>query len=196
MDEIFFSTDIEADGRIPGPNSLLSFALVAMTADKKLLGTFNANLETLPDATQEKENKAWWNTQPHAWAACRSDQEHPRAALNRCLQWVQSFDGVPIFVAAPGGFDFMWMHWYFIRFLGTSPFGLRLLDMRSFLMGQRGCAFGAAGISSLPAWMSEGLPHTHVALDDAMKQCAIFGNMLEDNRAGRAGGQNGHRESA
>lgn len=52
MTEIYISTDIEADGRIPGPNSMLSLGSAAYTAQKKLLGTFSANLETLPKGVQ------------------------------------------------------------------------------------------------------------------------------------------------
>ena len=46
--EIYVSTDVETDGPIPGPHSMLSFASAAYSARKELLGTFSANLETLP----------------------------------------------------------------------------------------------------------------------------------------------------
>ena len=46
--EIYVSTDVEADGPIPGPNSMLSFGSAAYTGRKELIGTFSANLETLP----------------------------------------------------------------------------------------------------------------------------------------------------
>ena len=46
--EIYVSTDIEADGPIPGPHSMLSIASAAYTAEKQLVATFSANLETLP----------------------------------------------------------------------------------------------------------------------------------------------------
>src|SRR5262249_50719453 len=44
MPEIYVSTDIETDGPIPGPHSLLSFASAAYRADKTLVRTFTANL--------------------------------------------------------------------------------------------------------------------------------------------------------
>ena len=50
------STDVEADGPIPGPNSMLSFGSAAYTADETLLGTFTANLLTLPGATADPSN--------------------------------------------------------------------------------------------------------------------------------------------
>ena len=45
--EIYVSTDIEADGPIPGPHSMLSFASAAYQTDRTLAGTFSCNLETL-----------------------------------------------------------------------------------------------------------------------------------------------------
>ena len=73
MREIYVSTDCETDGPIPGPHSMLSFGSAAFTADKQLLSTFTANLETLPGASGHPDTMAWWQTQPEAWAACRSN---------------------------------------------------------------------------------------------------------------------------
>lgn len=64
--EIYVSTDIEADGPIPGPHSMLSFASAAYLADKTLLGTFSRNLATLPGACAHPDTEAWWKTQPAA----------------------------------------------------------------------------------------------------------------------------------
>ena len=49
--EIYVSTDIEADGPIPGPNSMLSFGSAAFREDKTLVSTFAANLKLLPRAS-------------------------------------------------------------------------------------------------------------------------------------------------
>ncbi len=56
MSEIYVSTDVETDGPIPGPHSMLSFGSAAYTADKKLVSTFSANLETLEGASRAPEN--------------------------------------------------------------------------------------------------------------------------------------------
>ena len=40
--EIYVSTDVEADGPIPGPHSMLSFASAAYTEDKQLIATFES----------------------------------------------------------------------------------------------------------------------------------------------------------
>ena len=86
--EIYVSTDVEADGPIPGPHSMLSFASAAYTADKQLIGTFSANLELLPDAKGHPLTMKWWKTEPLAWEACRQDLQDPKEAMKAYGKWV------------------------------------------------------------------------------------------------------------
>ena len=121
--EIYVSTDVEADGPIPGPNSMLSFGSAAYTGGKELIGTFSANLETLPGATADPKTAEWWAQQPDAWAACRQELELPEAAMRRYVLWLKALPGKPVFVGYPAGFDFLFVYWYLIRFAGESfPF--------------------------------------------------------------------------
>src|SRR4051812_44609095 len=98
MPELYISTDVETDGPIPGPNSMLSFASAAYTADKKLLSTFAANLELLPGAAGDPRTMEWWATQPQAWNACRTDLCAPEEAMPAYVKWVKSLGGKPVFV--------------------------------------------------------------------------------------------------
>ena len=77
MDEVYVSTDVEADGPIPGQNSMLSFGAAAYLSDKTLIGTFTANLELLPGAVGDPKTMNWWKTQPQAWEACRQNLNSP-----------------------------------------------------------------------------------------------------------------------
>src|SRR6266699_2275217 len=89
MPEIYVSTDVETDGPIPGPHSMLSFGSAAYRADKTLVDTFSANLQTLPGAAGHPETMAWWQTQPEAWAEARKDPPGPRrgdAGLHRLAE--------------------------------------------------------------------------------------------------------------
>lgn len=56
--EIYVSTDVEADGPIPGPHSMLSFGSAPYTAQKSLVGAFSRNVETLPNATPDARTDA------------------------------------------------------------------------------------------------------------------------------------------
>ena len=134
MNEIYISTDVETDGPIPGPHSMLSIGSAAYTADKVLVSTFSANLETLPGAQAHPKTAEWWATQPEAWAACRKDLEPPELAMARYVSWIKSLQGRPVFVAYPAGFDFTFVYWYLIKFVGESPFSHSALDIKSFAM--------------------------------------------------------------
>jgi hypothetical protein len=182
MSEIYISTDVETDGPIPGPHSLLSLGSAAYTADKQLLATFSANFETLPDAAPHPATAAWWATQPDAWAACRQNPEAPAAAMQRYVAWLRTLPGTPVFVAYPAGFDFLFVYWYLMRFVGESPFGHAALDMKSFAMAVLRREFRAASKRNMPRHWFDAFPHTHVALDDAIEQGALFCNMLRENR--------------
>src|SRR5207247_10176590 len=107
MAEIYVSTDVETDGPIPGPNSMLSFGSAAYRADKKLIATFSANLETLPGAAGDPKTMAWWQQQPEAWAACRRDLQTPETGMRNYLHWIKGLPGRPVFVAYPAAFDFL-----------------------------------------------------------------------------------------
>ena len=71
MSEVYVSADVETDGPIPGPHSMLSFASAAYQADKTLLGTFSATLETLQGDAGYPATMDWWRQQPEAWAAAQ-----------------------------------------------------------------------------------------------------------------------------
>lgn len=82
--EVYVSTDVEADGPIPGPHSMLSFGSAAYTADKRLLQTFSANLETLPGAQGvlrhgvARQGVSGIRQEEHAQGMVRSNSPHTR----------------------------------------------------------------------------------------------------------------------
>ncbi len=179
--EIYLSTDVETDGPIPGPHSILSFASAAYLADKTLVSTFSANLERLSDGVGDPKTMAWWETQPTAWDAHRQNLEEPIAAMRRYLNWVKSQPGTPVFVAFPAGFDFMFVYWYLMKFVGESPFSFSAIDIKTYAMAVMGVPYRKVTKRNLPSrWFDKGLPHTHVALDDAIEQGALFCNILNE----------------
>lgn len=183
MAEIYISTDVETDGPIPGPHSMLSFASAAYTADKQLVSTFSANLHVLSGASAHPKTAEWWATQPEAWAACRKDLEEPADAIQRYLTWIKSLKGKPVFVAYPAGFDFLFVYWYLMRFVGESPFSHSALDVKSFAMAILKKDYRESSKRNMPKHWFDNLPHSHIALDDAIEQGALFCNMLMESRS-------------
>lgn len=182
MSEIYISTDVETDGPIPGPHSMLSFASAAYTEKKELISTFSANLETLEGAVAHPKTAAWWATQPEAWANCRSDLENPKTAMLRYVKWIKELKSKPVFVAYPAGFDFLFIYWYLINFVGESPFSHSALDIKTYAMATLKTEYRQSTKKNMPRNWFDKLPHTHIALDDAIEQGALFCNMLDFNK--------------
>jgi hypothetical protein len=181
MPEIYVSTDIETDGPIPGPHSMLSLGSAAFSCDKSLLGTFSANLETLPGAHGHPKTIEWWKTQPEAWAACRADVEPIQTVMDRYADWLRALPGKPVFVGYPASFDFLFVYWYLMRFTGNSPFSHSALDIKTYAMAIMKRDYREATKANMPQRWFDELPHTHIALDDAIAQGALFCNMLIEN---------------
>jgi hypothetical protein len=179
--EIYVSTDVETDGPIPGPNSMLSFGSAAYLGDKKLIGTFSANLDELPGATADAKTAEWWAQQPMAWAACRQSLEPPDAAMLRYVSWLKALPGKPVFVGYPAGFDFLFVYWYLIRFAGESPFSFSALDIKTYAMALLKKDYRRTTKGGMPKHWFDAHRHTHIALDDAIEQGALFCNMLAEN---------------
>ena len=126
--EIYISTDVETDGPIPGPHSMLSFESVAFDVHGAELGHFARNLETLPEAQGYPSTMAWWAENQEAWALCRMNLAPPNQAMKYHVAWVQSIPGKPVIVAYPARFDFLFVYWYMLRFADHSPFSHSALD--------------------------------------------------------------------
>jgi hypothetical protein len=180
--ETYVSTDIEADGPIPGPHSMLSFASAAYAPDKTLLGTFTRNLESLDGAKPDPKTEAWWKTQPEAWAACRRELHPPAVAMRDYVAWLGALPGRPVFVAYPASYDFMFVYWYLMKFVGESPFSHSALDIKTFAMCLLGTGYRDSTKRNMPKRWFDNIRHTHIALDDAVGQGALFCNMLAESR--------------
>lgn len=189
--ECFVSVDIEADGPIPGPHSMLSLGAAAFVIDwsesespaVSRAGTFSANLEELAGAAGDEDTMRWWASQPEAWAACRVSPRAPTEVMADFTAWLRTLPGRPTFVAYPAGFDFTFVYWYLVRFTGKSPFSHAALDMKTMASTLLGTPFRDTSKRVFPPrWRAESR-HTHVALDDAIEQGETFCKMLIEARA-------------
>lgn len=179
MRELYVSTDIETNGPIVGKHAMLSIGSAVFTADKQLLATFSANLETPPDSESDERTMAWWATQPEAWAACRVNPEAPKTVMTRYAAWLKTLPGKPVFVGYPAAFDFPYVLWYLNHYTGENPFGYAVVDIKTYAMAILRKPYHQCGRASMPAEWFDPSPHTHIALDDAMEQGQLFCNMLK-----------------
>ncbi len=180
MQEIFVSTDVETDGPIPGPHSMLSLGSAAFWPDRTLVSTFSANLNPLEGASPHPDTMSWWRDHPEAWEECRRDPRPPALVLREYADWVKGLPGKPVFVAYPAVFDFMFVYWYLMRFVGESPFSFAGLDIKSYAMALLGSSFHDTVKANLPAHWKEERPLKHIAVDDAIGQGLLFCRMLSE----------------
>ena len=152
------------------------------TGNATLVGTFSANLELLPGAQGDPRTLAWWQQHREAWHATRQDLETPETAMPRYVAWLKSLPGMPAFVAYPAGYDFLFVYWYLIRFAGESPFSHSALDIKTLVMAALGTEYRESVKRNMPREWFGDVPHTHVALDDAIGQGVLFCNMLAERQ--------------
>lgn len=184
--DIYFSADIETDGSIPGPYSMLSFAMVYAGAydgevfyrPPEYTHSFYTELKPISDRF-EPEAMRINRLDRNALARNGAD---PQDAMSSAAEWVRHLaqGGEPIFVAYPLSFDWSWLYWYFVSFSATgSPFGYsRCFDIKTAMAVKLGRTIGEAGRGHVPAQLKPNNPHTHHALDDAIEQAEIFANLF------------------
>ena len=185
---VYVVTDIEVNGPTPGEHSLLAFASVAVDAAGGEIDSFEAVLETLPEAGENPITIAWFKSFPEAWAAATTNPEPPKAVMTRYVDWVRSLPGQPIFAAHPLAFDGAWIDYYLRRFLGVrmlkGPWeGERLfytagLCIQAFAAGRTGWDFSACFTGGYPPeWLGH-VPHSHFSIDDARGYANLLRTLL------------------
>lgn len=91
--DLYVCIDIEVDGFSPGHHSMMSFAAVAFTPDKQVLGTLVRNLFPLAGAKQDPEVMKFWAAHPDAFAATQVNRVTPAVAMSDLRQWAL---GLPV----------------------------------------------------------------------------------------------------
>lgn len=177
LPELYIACDVEADGPIPGPHSLLSLGMAVVgrsdltfyTEIKPISQEFVAQALAVSGLDRE-----------------RLLREAPSAedAMTAASKWVNGLRkiGRPVFLAAPSVWDGMFIHWYFFRFTGKSPFGQTGsgIDLRSYWMGLTGVEWVATrkGIIKNKLGLS-GVEHTHNGGTDARELATVFEAVLK-----------------
>ena len=182
LPELYVAADVEADGPIPGPYSMISLGM-AVAGHPGL--TFYTELRPISDEFV-----------PQALTVSGLDRDRllreapkPEEAMAAAARWVNGLRriGRPVFLAGPAVWDGMFVHWYFMRFTGRSPFGATGsgIDLRSYWMGRTGCEWvhSRKGIIKHELGMTD-LPHTHHAGEDAAELAQVFWAMLGEGQPG------------
>ena len=102
--------------------------------------------------------------------------------MRRYVTWLKALPGKPVFVGYPAAYDFMFVYWYLMHFVGESPFSHSALDIESYAMALLRTGYRDSVKKNMPKDWFDPIRHTHVALNDAIEQGALFCNMLAYRR--------------
>ena len=185
--DVYFSADVETDGPIPGPFSMLSFALVyagrfdgqSFEPPKDFqLSTYHE----LKPISEEFQEEALRVNRLERRRLCE-EGEDPVDAITEASRWVRNIAGGarPVLVAYPLSFDWTWLYWYFISFSKDgSPFNhSSCFDLKTAYAVKAGIPIAEAGRSNLDERLRPEGKHAHHALDDAIEQAQVFVNLFE-----------------
>jgi len=186
--DVYFSADIETDGPIPGPFSMLSFALVyAGTYDGRIFNapsaprttTFSALLRPISDQFEEEALRINGIDRTRLLAEGRDPQD----AMRDAADWVYRIadGGRPILVAYPLSFDWTFLYWYFVRFLTDRkpPFNHSgCFDLKTAFATRLHRPVARSGRDYLLNYFGISSYHPHEALEDAVEQAELFAKVF------------------
>lgn len=182
---LYISVDVEADGPIPGPYSMLSVgAAVAgrqdadgYTAADPEADTFYRELRPVGEAFV-----------PEALAVSGLDRDRlavegsePAVVMGELSAWVRevSAGAQPVMCGYPASYDWTFLYWYLIRYTGESPFGHSgCMDMKTLYATKARVPLRAVAKGTMPPELLSRRPHSHHALDDAIEQAELFSNLM------------------
>jgi hypothetical protein len=183
--DVYISIDVEADGPIPGPYSMLALGMaVAGRFDGKQFvpadperETFYTELRPISDAFDPSalevagvDRDALLRTGPSA-----------EEAMAAAAEWVRrvSHGATPVAVCWPLAFDWLFVYWYFVRFCPDPPFGFSAcLDMKTAYQQKAQVTIERAGKDDVPSELRPRHQHTHHARDDAVEQAELWAKLL------------------
>jgi hypothetical protein len=186
--EVWFSVDVEADGPIPGPYSMVSLGVCVAGVHGETFKALNPELATY--YVELKPISDQWD--PEALAVSGLDRDgliargaDPKEAMTQFAAWVkQTCDvigggGPAVFCAYPLGYDWMWVYHYLMAFAGQSPFSHgRHVDMKTLYAQKAHAAISRSTKRYMPKSLLGERKHTHNALDDAQGQAELLANLM------------------
>ena len=174
--DTYICVDVETAGPIPGDYSLLSIG--ACTTDEPV-STFYIELQPV------NENSILEAANIHKLSMQRLEKEGVPAyeAMQRFESWLTSQvpqGNQPVLVAFNAPFDWMFINYYFMHYLGHNPFGHAALDIKALYMGAARVAWSKTSWHHISPKYEEMANLTHHALQDALDQAELFKKILHD----------------
>lgn len=172
--ETYICVDVETAGPIPGDYSLLSIGACTVSEPPS---SFYIELKPI----NERSIAEAANVHKLSLAHLKHTGVAPDEALRRFEIWLKlqvAENQQPVFVAFNAAFDWMFVNYYFVHYLGYNPFGHAALDIKALYMGQAGVPWSHTSWRYINPASAEKPQLTHHALQDALDQAELFKKIL------------------
>jgi hypothetical protein len=192
VSEVYFSTDVESDGPIPGPFSMSSIGIVATSYRTKSNKLVRLDMDDPANCFYAELKPISEHFIPEAAAVSGLDRDElvrngtdPVEAMNDAFDTIETLTDAyggfarSVFVGYPLGFDWLFTYWYLMNYAEKgSPFGHSShLDIKTLYSEKAGVPVAAVGKRRIPKSLHSKRKHTHHALDDAREQGDLFNNI-------------------
>ncbi len=173
--ETFVSVDVETSGPYPERYSLLSIG--ACLVDDPGVGFYAELKPAKPQATESSLRLSQLSI-----ARLLKEGTAPALAMQQFSDWVRKVARTgqrPLLVGFNVPFDWSFLNYYFLEYLGENPFGASAIDIKAFYMGLTGCAWEETSMLYLSSRFLKGQQLPHDALADARLQADLFRKLLQ-----------------
>ena len=186
--------DIEADGPIPGPHSMISLGAVAVNKAGQKFGEYEINFLPLENAKPHPDVMKWFTTEaPEALEHTKHNQVLPKEGMNKFGDWLLTLPSPRVMAAHPAPLDYMWINWYIQTFLAerlekipfSMPFfdrkGQTAFDIKSYAAAVLQKDYKDIGRGDYSLELHDNTKHTHKAIDDAREYAQLLIKLLNIN---------------
>lgn len=168
MTETLISVDIECSGPLVGTHSVLQIGASLIDEPDS---TFNAILRPISDAADPDAMKIVGKPLTFFF----EQGQEPAIVMSTFKTWAEEQKAGPlVFVGFNAAFDWSFMNWYFLTYVGSNPFGVAPLDIKAYYAGASGVPWDDTRSSRLPDDLKVAITRKHDALADAVGQAEIF----------------------
>jgi hypothetical protein len=195
IQEYYISVDIEADGPIPGDYSMRQLGVVIYNPAGEMAEEYRWNIQPLEGASVHPGTQAWMEKmdtqQPGFLDRLNKNATTAEAVMSAFTNTINFFTEKyaphrPVVVSFPASFDYMFLLWYGIHFMGDRfPLDFAsCVDMKSYAAPVLGLNYRDTKKKAFPnRWKNKNMKHTHDALDDARGQGFNWFRMKEEAQA-------------
>lgn len=175
--EVYISVDVEASGPFPPAYSMLSIGACVVG---NLEASFYAELKPISEQFLDEAMIVVGKPLKHFV----KHGHEPKATMVQFEEWISanSSGQTSVFVGFNAAFDWAFVNWYFLTYLGRNPFGIGAIDIKSYFMGLTGGSWEGTRSSRIPDRFKGAAEQTHNALDDARSQAQMFERMRTQAR--------------